>query len=72
MKRLNDWLFDTNRPLRFALVSLVIALANAYEATHLDNPNGVWYIVSWLCAAAGTVGFLAFLVIAISEHFSKD
>jgi hypothetical protein len=30
------------------------------------------YVVSWLFAAAGVVGFLAFLVIAISERFSKD
>jgi len=72
MKRVSDWLFDTNRPLRFALVALVLALANAYEATHIDNPNGVWYVVSWLFAAAGAVGFLAFMVIAISEHFSKN
>lgn len=72
MKRVTDWLFDTNHPLRFALVALVLALANAYEATHIDNPNGVWYVVSWLFAAAGAVGFLAFMVIAISEHFSKD
>jgi hypothetical protein len=72
MKRANDWLFDTNRPLRFALVALVLAVANAYEATHIDNPDGVMYVVSWLFAAVGAVGFLAFLVISISEHFSKD
>jgi hypothetical protein len=30
------------------------------------------YVVSWLFAAVGAVGFLAFMVIAISEHFSKD
>ncbi len=72
MKHVIDWLFDTKRPLRFALVALIIGLANAYEATHIDNPNGIMYVVSWLFAAAGVVGFLAFLVIAISERFSKD
>jgi hypothetical protein len=27
-------------PLRFALFCLAVALWNAYEATHLDDPNG--------------------------------
>ncbi len=71
MKRVNYWLFNTNRPLRFALVALVLALVNAYEAIYIDNPNGAMYVVSWLFAAAGTLGFLVFFVIAISEHFSK-
>jgi hypothetical protein len=72
MKRVSDWLFDTNRPLRSALVALVLALANAYEAIHIDNPNGVMYVVSWLFAAIGAIGFVAFMAVAISEHFSKD
>ena len=41
MKRVIDWLFDTNLPLRFALVALVLAVANAVEATYIDNPDGV-------------------------------
>jgi hypothetical protein len=72
MKRVIDWLFDTNLPLRFALVALVLAVANAVEATYIDNPDGVWFVVSWLFAAAGAIGFLVFLAIAISERFSKD
>ncbi len=61
------------RCLRFSHTSLLRRkVANAYEATHIDNPNGIMYVVSWLFAAAGVVGFLAFLVIAISERFSKD
>ncbi len=71
MKRVNQW-FDTNRPLPFALVALVLALVNAYEAIHIDNPNGVIYAVSWLFAAVGAGGFLVFTVVAISEYFSKD
>jgi hypothetical protein len=67
MKRGNGWLF-----LCFALVALVLAVANAVEAAYIDNPSGVWYIVSWLFAAAGAVGFLVFLAMAISERFSKD
>jgi hypothetical protein len=43
MKRVNEWLFDTNRPLRFALVALVLAVANALEATYVDNPR--WRLV---------------------------
>ncbi|MGB2664208.1 MAG: hypothetical protein WAK48_09405 [Candidatus Acidiferrum sp.] len=71
MKRANQW-FDTNRPLPFALVALALALANAYEAIHSDNPNGVMYVVSWPFAAVGAGGFLVFTVIAVSEYFSKD
>ena len=56
MKRIDDWLFDTKRPVRFALVALVLGLVNAYEATHIDNPNGVMYVVSWLFAVIGAVG----------------
>lgn len=72
MKRVSDWLFDTNLPLRFALIAPTIGLANAYEASHIDNPNGVMYIVSWLLAVLGAVGFVAFMVIAISAHPRTD
>ncbi len=67
MKRGSDWLF-----LRFALVALVLAVANAFEAAYIDNPDGVWHVVSWLFAAAAALGFLVFLAIAISERFLKD
>jgi len=70
MNRTKEWLFDTNHPLRFAIVSLLIGLANAYEAKYIDNPEGVWYIVSMLFAAAGVVGFVAFLAVAVYELFS--
>jgi hypothetical protein len=71
MSGITNWLFDTKHPLRFALVCLLIGLGNVYEATHIDNPNGLMYVVSWIFAAGGLIGFVAFLLIAVSEHFSK-
>ena len=71
MGRITNWLFDTKHPLRFALVCLVIGIGNAYEATHIDNPNGLMYVLSWIFAAGGLLGFVAFLLIAASEYFSS-
>jgi len=58
--------------LRFAFVCLAIAAGNVYEAMRIDQPNGIMYIVSLLFAAAGAIGFIVFLVIAIFGHFSGD
>jgi len=71
IKRIYEWLFDTDRPLRVAFVCLAIAAGNVYEAMRIDQPNGIMYIVSWLFAAAGAFGFIIFLVIAIFGHFSE-
>ena len=70
MSRVTDWLFNTKRPVRSALASLLIGLANIYEATHIDNPTGLMYVISWIFAAGGLLGFVAFLLVAVSEHFS--
>ena len=70
MSRVSDWLFDTKHPVRVALVCLLIGLANIYEATHIDNPNGLMYVISGILAAGGLLGFVAFLLVAASEHFS--
>jgi protein-S-isoprenylcysteine O-methyltransferase Ste14 len=71
MSRVTNWLFDTKHPLLFALVCLAIAVANIYEATHNGNPNGLMYVVSWICAAGGLIGFVAFLFVAVSEYLSR-
>jgi len=72
MSRVTDWLFDTKHPVRIALVSLVIGSANIYEATYIDNPKGFMYVISWIFAAAGLLGFVAFLLVAVSEHLSRE
>jgi hypothetical protein len=53
------------------LVCLAVALGNAYEAVYIDNTDGFWKAVSWLCAVGGFLGFLAFLFDAASEYFSR-
>jgi hypothetical protein len=72
MKRIFAWLFDTDHPLRVAFVCLAIAGLNAYEAMRFDNPNGIMYPMSWLFAGAFVILSIAFLVVAIIEHFSGD
>lgn len=71
MKRVTGWLFDTKHPVRVAFVCLGIGLGNAYEAAYIDRADGFWIIVSWLCAAAGLLGFLGFLLDAASDYFSR-
>lgn len=70
MKRINDWLFNTDHPLRVAFVCLTIAGLNVYEALRIDDPKGFMCPMSWFFAAVGVIAFIAFLVIAIIEHFS--
>lgn len=72
MKRIFAWLFDTDHPLRVALVCLTIAGLNVYEALRIDNPNGIMYPMSWLFAAAAVIASIAFLVVAIIEYLSGD
>lgn len=71
MKSVFDRGFDGNHPLWSALACWVFALANIYEATRIDPANRFAYIVSSLCAAAGILGFLPFLIIAIGRHFTR-
>ena len=72
MKRIFAWLFNTDHPLRVAFVCLTIAGLNVYEALRIDNPSGFMYPMSWLFAAAAGIASIAFMVVAIIEHFSGD
>jgi hypothetical protein len=71
VKRISGWLFDTDHPLRVAVVCLLIAAGNAYEAVYIDSPRGFMNALSWVCTAGGIIGLLLFLLVAVSDHFSK-
>jgi hypothetical protein len=66
MRRVFDWLFDAKHPLRPALVFLVIGLGNAYEAAYI-HPNSLMSIVDWAFAACAFLGFILFLLKALSD-----
>jgi hypothetical protein len=44
MKSLRKWL--TENPLGIALACLAVALGNAFEASYLDDPNGLMTVLS--------------------------
>jgi tellurite resistance protein TehA-like permease len=72
MGRIGDWLFNSDHPLRGMFAGLAIAALNVYEALNIDNPNGFMYVLSWVCAGIGVIMSFVFLVMAISEHFSRN
>jgi hypothetical protein len=62
----------TDRSFSSALLCLIAAAANVYEAQRIDNPNGFMYPFSWVCAGVCAIGFIMFLVMGISAHLSGD
>jgi hypothetical protein len=72
MGRLFDWLFNSDHPWRAAFVSFAFGMLQVFEALHIDNPNGLMYPFSWVCAGIFAFMSVLFLVIGISEHFSRD
>ena len=71
MKRIGQWLFHDKHPLRAAVFFLLVALLNVYEAVYVDQPGGFMRAVSWVCIGIGLIGFVMFLLEAVSDRASR-
>jgi hypothetical protein len=71
MKRIGEWFFNDKQPLRTAVFCLLLALLNVYEAIYVDQPGGFMRAVSWVCIGGGLIGFVVFLLEAVSDRASR-
>jgi len=71
MKRIGEWFFNYKHPLRTAVFCLLLAFLNVYEAIYVDQPGGFMRAVSWVCIGGGLIGFVVFLLKAVSDRASR-
>jgi hypothetical protein len=69
LKGVLDRLFDKH-PWLIAVALLACGLGNAYEAMYI-RPDSLMSTLDWVFAAAGCVGFVAFVAHALVDYLSK-